>query len=164
MFKQQDGKFILWVTVAWFRQWSMLASDYDHCHLNHNVRKRPSDRCAQWRFRSACANAQSDLNLYWAHFGLPRVQRFFMQTTKTLVQLRRFAGWFESSMGAHVWRYIFSRKGSFILYVAGASYVSVWLLLPWSPEKTLVRAACYYTRIINMIVQLKINLKSDTKI
>ena len=27
------------------------------------------DMCAQRRFRSACAFAQSDQNLHWAHFG-----------------------------------------------------------------------------------------------
>ena len=26
---------------------------------------------------------QSDHNLHWAHFGQPRMQRLFMQTTKT---------------------------------------------------------------------------------
>ena len=28
----------------------------------------PLDMCAQRRFRSVCASAQSDLNLYWAHW------------------------------------------------------------------------------------------------
>ena len=28
----------------------------------------PLDMCAQGRFRSDCANAQSDQNLHWAHY------------------------------------------------------------------------------------------------
>ena len=36
--------------------------------MSENV---PSDISAQRRFRSACAFAQSDLNLRWAHFGKP---------------------------------------------------------------------------------------------
>ena len=34
-----------------------------------------SDICAHRRFRSACAFAQSDLNLHWAHLRSPWVQR-----------------------------------------------------------------------------------------
>ena len=51
----------------------------------------PPDMCAQQRFRSACAFAQSDQNPFWAHFGLPRMQCFFMRTTKTdqTAQMRR---------------------------------------------------------------------------
>ena len=55
----------------------------------------PSDMCAQRRFRSACAFAQSDQNLPSAHFGLPRMQSFFMRTTMTLISPHRCAGWFE---------------------------------------------------------------------
>ena len=36
----------------------------------------------------------------------PRMQSFFMRSTKTLIRLCRCAGWFESSLGAHVRRYI----------------------------------------------------------
>ena len=36
-----------------------------------------------------------------------------MRTTKTLISLRTCAGWSETSLGAHVRRYVFSRYGSF---------------------------------------------------
>ena len=39
--------------------------------------------CAQRRFWSACAFAQSDQNLHWAHFEQPRMKRFFIWTMKT---------------------------------------------------------------------------------
>ena len=56
----------------------------------------PSDICAQRSFRS---------------------QSFFMRTTKTLIRLRGCAGWSESSLGAHVRRYIFLRCSSFCLRI-----------------------------------------------
>ena len=56
----------------------------------------PSEMCTQRRFRSACAFAQSDLNLHWEYFGQQGMQRFFMRRTKTLIRLRRCAAWFES--------------------------------------------------------------------
>ena len=43
----------------------------------------PLDTCTRWRFRSACAFAQSDQNLHWVHFDLPRMQSIIMRTTKT---------------------------------------------------------------------------------
>ena len=42
-----------------------------------------SDMFAQRRFRFACAFAQANLNLHWAHFGQTRMQSFFTRTTKT---------------------------------------------------------------------------------
>ena len=71
-----------------------------------------SDMCAQRRFRSDCAFAQSDQNLHWAHFGEPRMQRVFMWPAKTLVRLHACAGWFESSLDSHVRRYVSGRCGS----------------------------------------------------
>ena len=40
------------------------------------------------------------------------MHRFFIRITKTLIRLRGWAGWFDSSLGAHVKRYVFSRCGS----------------------------------------------------
>ena len=69
------------------------------------------DMCAQRRFRSACAFAQSDQNLLWTHFGYQIIQSFFMRTAKTLIGLRRWPGWFESSSGTHMRKYVFSYCG-----------------------------------------------------
>ena len=66
----------------------------------------PSDMCAQRRFRSACAFAQSDQKLHTAQFRLPRMQSFFMRKTN------QTAGLFQSSLDAYVRRYVFSRSGS----------------------------------------------------
>ena len=63
--------------------------------------------CAQRRFRSACAFAQADQNLDWAHFG------FFSCGQRRLIRLHWCVDWFESSLGAHSRRYVFSRCGSF---------------------------------------------------
>ena len=42
------------------------------------------------------------------------MQSFFIRVTKTLIRLRWCAGWSESSLGAHVRRYIFSHCASII--------------------------------------------------
>ena len=47
------------------------------------MRKHTFRHVPQRRFRSVCAFAQADQNLHWAHFGLPRMQSFFMRTPKT---------------------------------------------------------------------------------
>ena len=67
----------------------------------------PSDMCAQRRFRSDCAFAQSDQNLHWARFGLPRMDSFLIRITKLPIRLRACAGWFGSSTTANVRRYVF---------------------------------------------------------
>ena len=53
---------------------------------------------AQRRFRSLCGFVLSNQNLYWTQFGQPRMQSFFMRTTKTLIKQRGCAGWFEFSL------------------------------------------------------------------
>ena len=57
---------------------------FDNSHLwtvtSENI---PSHICAQKRFRSACAFAQSDQNLHWAYFGYSRMQRFYMRKKDT---------------------------------------------------------------------------------
>ena len=74
---------------------------------NHNVRNVFLDMCAQRRFRSACAFAQSDQNLRWTRFGLPGMPRFVMRTIGTLIRLRGCAGWFDSTLGVHTRKYFF---------------------------------------------------------
>ena len=63
------------------------------------------------RFGLACAFAQD--SLHRMYFGLPRVQSFFIQTTKTPIRLVRCTVWFESSLGAHVRRYVLWLSDSF---------------------------------------------------
>ena len=83
-------------------------------HMNSTWKNVPSNMCAQWKFRSGCAFAQSDQNLLWAHFWLASqgCKVFFMRTTKNLISRRGCVADFESSLDAHVWRYVFSRYGS----------------------------------------------------
>ena len=73
--------------------------------------------CVPARFTSACAFAQSDQNLRWGHFGQPMTQSFIMRTTKTLIRLLGCAGWFESTLGAHFKRCVFSRCDSQLFYL-----------------------------------------------
>ena len=65
------------------------------CLRNENVH---SDMCAQRRFRSDCAFAQSDPNLHWAHCRQLKMQSVFLRTSKTLIRLRGCEGLFESSL------------------------------------------------------------------
>ena len=97
---------LLWEATSLYQLsiWTKIIKVQTSEHQRHKTYL--SDICAQRRFRSACAFAQSDQNLHWAHFGQPRMQSFFMRTMKTLIRLRGCAGWSESSMAAHVRRYL----------------------------------------------------------
>ena len=68
----------------------------------------PSHMCAKGRLKSACASAQSDLS-----FPCPHEETLHpkMRTVKILIRLGECAGWSESSLGAHVRRYVFWRSG-----------------------------------------------------
>ena len=66
---------------------------------------------AQRRFRSACAFAQSDQNLHWPHFRYPRMQSFFMRTSKNLIRLHGHAGRVVF-VGRECQKGLFSRWGS----------------------------------------------------
>ena len=58
---------------------------------------------AQRRFRSACAFAQSDQNLRWAHFGQPRMQRFFPCGQRRLIKLRGSKDFFSRCSDSNVY-------------------------------------------------------------
>ena len=92
--------------------------------------------CAKPRFRSACAIAQSDQNLHWAHFGEPRLQRFFMRTKKILICLCGCKGWFESSLGAYdiaaqSWQVSWSWSGNITTF-----YVMYFWSAQWDKESS----------------------------
>ena len=50
--------------------------------LGAHVRNIPLDTCAQRRFRSDCAFAQSDQNPHRTQFGWPRMQIFFIRLVR----------------------------------------------------------------------------------
>ena len=73
----------------------------------------PSDICAQRRLESISAFAQSDQSLHCPHKEISHPWLSKMRLVKILIRLRECTGWFESSLGAHVRRYVFWRCGSF---------------------------------------------------
>ena len=82
----------------------------------------PSDMCAQRRLKSACASAQSDQSLRW-----PLEETLYPSLSKTrpakiLIRVRECAVWSESSLGAHVRRYVFWRCESYYFSAMMASY------------------------------------------
>ena len=75
------------------------------CISHPNMTVTSENMCAERRFRSACAFAQSDQNLPWAHFVKLRMQRFFTQLRKTLIRLHETQAvlslhWADMSEGA----------------------------------------------------------------
>ena len=71
----------------------------------------PSDMCSKRWLKSTCACAKSDKSLH-----CPRAEPLHhwlskMRPRKILVSLRTCAGWSESSLGAHVRRYVYWRCG-----------------------------------------------------
>ena len=83
--------------------------------MNYAVRTCPTVHFS-WTatyLRTCAASDQnlSDQNLHWVHFGSPRMQSFFMRTTKTLARLCGRTSWYESSLGTLVKKYSFSCWG-----------------------------------------------------
>ena len=74
----------------------------------------PSEMCAQWRLRSACASAQSAQSLRCQHIETLHPWLSKMRPVKIQISLRESAGWSESSLGAHVRRDVFWHCGSLI--------------------------------------------------
>ena len=72
----------------------------------------PSDMCAQRRLESACSSAQSDQSSLsaWRNFH-PWLST--IHPVKIVIRLCECAGWSESSLDAHVRRYVFPLCGSY---------------------------------------------------
>ena len=104
------------ITIVWLRQ-SVQArhissfikeTSLTKHYISRSLRKRSLDMCAQQRFRSDCAFAESSLDAFW----IVKVAKFFHADNEDLIRLRRCAFWFESWLCAHIWRLVFSRCGS----------------------------------------------------
>ena len=72
----------------------------------------PSGINDQWRLISACASTQSDQSLRCSYEETSHHWLSKMYPLKILISLRECAGWSESSLGAHTWRYVFWHYGS----------------------------------------------------
>ena len=72
----------------------------------------PSDMCAKQKVKTVCTPAKSDLSYHWAFFRQPRKQYSFMWTAQTLIRLRRYANFYETSLDVSVWRYVLSHYSS----------------------------------------------------
>ena len=79
----------------------------------HMSRIFPSDMYAKRRLISAWASAQSDQNLCCPHEENLHPLLSKMRPAKIQIRLRNCAVWSGSSLGAHVWRYIFWRCDSY---------------------------------------------------
>ena len=72
----------------------------------------PSDMCSKQRLEPACASAQSDRSLRCPQEETLHPWLSKTRPVKIQIRLRECAGWSESSLGAHVQRYVFWRCGS----------------------------------------------------
>ena len=96
--------------------------------MSCNIRKLSSDRiCAQWRLQSAYTSKQSDqsscLHEETSH---PWILKMYPRK-KILIRLCECAGWSESSLGAHVQRYVFCHSGSNV-YIFIHMVCILWIL------------------------------------
>ena len=92
------------------------SSKYSFC-LNPNVRKTPSDMCAQRRLKSACASVQSGQSRCCSHDEPLQTWLSQMCPMKILIKVREYSAWSVLSFGAHIWRYVFWRRGLIICYI-----------------------------------------------
>ena len=91
----------------------------------------PSDICARRRLKSACTSARSDRSFRCPHEESLHPWLSKMCPVEMRTRLRECAGWSESSLSAHVWRYVFWRCGWYIsmqqTQTRGKS-IGVWIL------------------------------------
>ena len=86
-------------------------------YMSSNLRKRTVWHKHQRRLKSACASAQSDRNLFCPHEKTLHPWLSKMCQGKILIRLRKCAGWSESSLGAHVQRYVFWRSDTYLIFI-----------------------------------------------
>ena len=100
-------------------------------YLSSNVRKRTFGYARPAKFH--CDQPAHWYSLIRIFTGCILVQRVQSSSSgqRRLIRLRGCAGWFESSLGAHMKRYVFSHLGSFIIGFLIAVYM-YWLVWPWS--------------------------------
>ena len=80
--------------------------------MSHNVRKRTFWYVRPTRFNSSCASTQSDQCHRRPHEETSHSGIFKLCSLKILIRLREYAGCSESSLGAHIQRYVVWRCGS----------------------------------------------------
>ena len=106
----------------------------------------PSDISLQWRLKSACPSTQFDQCLHCLHEETLHPWLFQMHPVKILMRLHKCAGWSESLLGAHTWRYVFWHSRSFDaattwITLAGKMAISSSTLLIMRLNTILVRTA-----------------------
>ena len=103
--------------------------------MSRNVGNVPFGKSAQWRLKSAYASAQSDQNLCCTHEETWHLCLSKMRLVKILIRLRECAVWSESSLGAHIRRYVFDVAVRMILISnvhRQSTYIIYFLVFKWS--------------------------------
>ena len=109
-----------------------------------NWKNIPSAMCAQWRLKPSCTSAHTGKSLCGPHQETLHPKRSKMCPVKILIGLRECAVWSESSLGAHVRRYVSGRFGSKI------ASVSVKLNNPLLCFLHLLESRSLYTEEVNL--------------
>ena len=94
--------------IQWLVSWLLVTGVWIWSQTWGNV---PSDSCTRSKLKSGYASTQSEQCLRYLHDGnwhhlLPK-----MHPVKIQIRLRKCAVWSESSLGAHVRRYLFGHCG-----------------------------------------------------
>ena len=101
--------------------------------------------CAQGRLKLACACAQTDQSLRCSHEEtLHRVAK--THPVKILIRLRECASWSESSLGAHVRRYVFRRFRSSVsdIPLRKHAYSNILKILPPKNENFHIKNLIFF--------------------
>ena len=88
---------------------------------------------------------------------------FFMQTENTLIRLQGGASWFETSLGAYVWQYIFLHCNKYVSFSSVTAPPPTAIPSGYCKDITWKQfgGSCYY---INLRVGLRLTLKAPSKI
>ena len=80
----------------------------------HQSQKKNLQSCALSKDSDQPAQSRSLIRIFTGYIWDSQWFFFFIRTTKTLIRLHGCAGWFESSLGAHVRRYGFSQFRTYV--------------------------------------------------
>ena len=133
--------------------------------------------CAPKEDSDQPANTRSLISLCCPHEETLHPWLSKIRPVKVLIRLRECAGWSESSLGAHVRRYVFWRYGSFILHgitktclynfdplkphfhIVKLGFTGVYIIFLFSAQKhrlwVLVRTASVLTSTHNLFFEQK---------
>ena len=102
---------VIFTLTIWLDKALYFESGHENTHKNRDEKKRTLEYVRSVK-TDQTAHLRSLIRVFAGRSTDNQGYSYYRSTVKTLLRLRVCAGWFESAIGAHVWKYIFSHSGS----------------------------------------------------